>query len=223
MSSPQKPFISGQMQLNILGVGLVALLGVSAWVLLRHFTLASVLPLALIAYAAFRVVFELTLNRKNVPTLATSMAGRAKIAEILKAEAVAQTGKPYTIIDLGSGRGELTRSIARAVPQAKVIGIEMAKIPYWQSVLLQRIFGTENLSYLCLDFFPFDCSNVDAVVFYLSGPFARRVGEKLWKELKPGSLVISHTFALEAPWQPAEVLNFRSPFKETIYVYRKSA
>jgi len=223
MTSPsQKPILSGQMQLNLIGAGLVVLLGLSAWVVSRHFTLSSVIPLGLIGYAMFRVVYELTFNRKNVPTLATGIAARGKITQILQLETEKRGDKPYTIIDLGSGRGELTRFIARAIPHATVIGIEMAKIPFWQSVMLQRWFGPKNLSYQCLDFFPYDCSHVDAVVFYLSGPFARRVGEKLWNELQPGALVISHTFALEAPWQPAEVLNFRSPFKEVIYVYRKT-
>ena len=216
----------GSVQLNIIGIVLLIVLGVSAWHLVRPLTWASVLPLVLIGYAAFRIVFELTINRKNVPTLATGFAGRGKMTEILKQEAalhrVKGTGRPYRIIDLGSGRGELTRHIARAIPEAQVIGIEQARIPFWQSALAQRWFGPANLSYQRLDFFPYDCSDVDAVVFYLSGNFAQRVGEKLHQELKQGSLVISHTFALLGAWTtPAEVLQFRSPFKETIYVYRK--
>jgi SAM-dependent methyltransferase len=169
------------------------------------------------------VVYELTLNRKNVPTLATSYVGRGKIAEILKQEAAKRGGKPYTIIDLGSGRGELTRRIACAIPEAQVIGIEMARIPYLQSAFVQRWLGPKNLSYQCLDFWPYDCADVDAVVFYLSGTFARRVGEKLYKEMKPGSVVISHTFPLIGEWTLVEEVHFRSPFKEQIFVYRKTA
>lgn len=211
------------MQLNIIGVVLVLLLGLSAWHVARPFTWWALIPLGFIGYGMFRVVYELTFNRKNVPTLATSFAGRVKITEILKQEAATHTGKPYRIIDLGSGRGELTSRIARAIPNAQVLGIEMARIPFWQSVFVQRLLGPKNVSYKCLDFWPFDCSEIDAVVFYLSGNAAQRAGDKLYKELKPGSLVISHTFPILGAWTPVEVLNFRSPFKETIYVYRKTA
>ena len=221
-TSSKKYLRFGQTQLDILSVALLVLLGVSAWHVARPLTGASVVPLALIGYVMLRIVFELTLNRKNVPTLATGFAGRGKMTEILRQEVAQHQGAPYTIIDLGSGRGELTRHIARALPQAQVIGIEQARIPFWQSRMMQRWFGPANLSYQGVDFFPFDCSKVDAVVFYLSGVFAQRVGEKLHRELKAGSLVISHTFPLLGAWTPTEVLHFRSPFKETIYVYRKA-
>ena len=223
MSSPRTPRISSRMQLNIIGVALLALLALSAWQITRCFTGWAIIPLSLIGYAAFRIVFELTLNRENVPTLATGFAVRAKMTKILKQEAENHAQKPYRIIDLGSGRGELSRHIARAIPHAQVLGIESARIPYWQSVVAQRWLGPRNLSYQCLDFWPFDCSETDAVVFYLSGNTAQRVGEKLHRELKSGSTVISHTFPLLGDWTPVEVLNFRSPFKETLYVYLKTA
>jgi len=213
-------FSSGQAQLNIIGLLLILVLGFSAWQAAQPLNLWSVLPLGLIGYAAFRVVWELTFNRKNVPTLATSHAGRGKMTDMLKREA-GQFGDGYTVIDLGSGRGELTRHIARAIPSARVIGIEMSRIPFWQSVWLQRWFGPSNLSYQCLDFWPYDCSKINAVVFYLSMPVAQRVGAKLFQELRPGSLVISHTFPLLDNWVPVETITFRTPFKETIYVYRK--
>ena len=213
--------LSNQMQLNIIGIILLALLGASAWVVARPLTWLSVLPLLFLGYAAFRVVFELTLNRANVPTLATGFVGRRKIANILKHEASLQGKDAYTIIDLGSGRGELTRVIAKKIPNAKVIGIEMARFPYMQASYIQRWLGPKNLSYQCCDFWSFHCSKIDAVVFYLTPSIAQRVGEKLHRELKPGSIVISHTFPLLGAWMPVEVLKFRSPFKETIYVYRK--
>ena len=221
MTPNPQPFLSGKIQLNIIGFILCVILGFSLWKMLHPFTWLSIIPLLFVAYGLFRVIFELTWNRNNVPTLATSHAGRAKMTELLKIAAAPRAG--YSIIDLGSGRGELTRHIAKAIPTARVIGIEMARIPFLQSRFVQRWLGPSNLSYECLDFWPYDCSQIDAVVFYLSGTFARKVGEKLHRELKPGSLVISHTFALEGAWgEPAEILHFRTPFKEVIYVYRKS-
>jgi hypothetical protein len=212
---------SSQMQLNAVGVFLLALLGVCAWTVTHPLTWFSALPLLFIGYAAFRVVFELTYNRANVPTLATGFVGRRKIAAVLQREAARREKNPYNVIDLGSGRGELARKIAKTIPSAQVLGIEMARIPFMQSVFIQRWLGPKNLSYQCCDFWPFDCSTIDAVVFYLTPTIAQRVGEKLHQELKQGSIVISHTFPLLGKWAPVEVLQFRSPFKETVYIYRK--
>ena len=114
MPSSTKPILSGSMQLNLAGAAVLALLAFAAWSLIRNFSFGNVVPLSFIAYAAFRVVYDLTFNRKNVPTLATSFAGRLKSTEILKSDAKSHQGKIYRIIDLGSGRGELTRRIARA-------------------------------------------------------------------------------------------------------------
>jgi hypothetical protein len=212
---------SNQMQLNILGFFLLALLGVSAWSVVKPLTWFSVLPLLFIGYAAFSIVFELTVNRANVPTLGTSIVGRRKIAIILQREISLCAKKNYTILDLGSGRGELTRQIAKRNPNAVVIGIERTRIPYWRSTFMQRLWGLKNLSYQHCDFWPFDCSGIDAVVFYLTPRIAERAGKKLQKELKPGSVVISYMFPLLGAWTPVEVLTYRAPFKETIYVYRK--
>jgi SAM-dependent methyltransferase len=221
-ASLKKRLSSGPVQLNIIGVLLLVLLVASAWNVLRPPTLGSIIPLLCIGYAAFCIIFELTFNRANVPTLATGFIGRRKITKILRDEAARHPGKTYTIIDLGSGRGELTRRIAKGIPNATVIGLERTRFPCWQASLVQRWLGPKNLSYRCCDFWPYDCASVDAVVFYLTPTMAQRVGEKLYRELKPGSVVISHTFPLLGAWMPVDIVRYRSPFKETLYIYKKN-
>ncbi len=214
--------LSKQTKLDILGFFFVLLLAAGGWQVAHPFTWFALFPLSFIGYGIFRIIFELTWNRKQVPTLATGFVGRAKMIEILKAAAALHTGKrPFTIMDFGSGRGELTRAIARALPHADVRGVELAPIPFWQSVWMQRLFGPPNLSYRRADFFTIPCADLDAAVFYLSGTFALRVGEKLFQEMKPGGLVASHTFPLQDFWGAGERHPFRSPFQEEIYVYRK--
>ncbi|MDD3371317.1 MAG: class I SAM-dependent methyltransferase [Alphaproteobacteria bacterium] len=219
--SVRKILPSAQSQLNILGGVTLALAAFAAWSLLQPLTWTSAVPLVFVGYAFLRIAYELTLNRENVPTLATTFAGRRKIANFLREDASARGKDPYRVIDLGSGRGELTRVIAKRIPQAKVVGIEFARIPCAQAALVQRWLGPKNLSYECRDFWPFDCSDIDAAVFYLNPSMARRVGEKLHRELKPGSVVISHTFPLGDEWTPLKIMDYRSPFKERAYIYRK--
>ena len=72
--------------------------------------------------------------------------------------------KPYTVLDLGSGSGQMTWQIARALPNAHVTGVELAYVPWLRSVLRQRLFGPANLDYKRVDFWLYDCSAADAVV-----------------------------------------------------------
>ena len=218
----RKKLSSGKIQLDILSLFLLVLLILSALNIARTYSWYSIFPLVAIGYAIFRVVFEQTWNRHNVPTLATGFIGRRKMAEVLRQMGVTSSSRPYTIIDLGSGRGELSRFLARHIPGSHIIGIEIARWPHTQAVFMQRWFGPSNITYECGDFETYSCGQIDAVVMYLSGKVTRHVGEKLQRELRPGSIVIAHTFELGGTWVPTKVINFRTPFKEIIYVYRKA-
>lgn len=220
-ASFQKIIPSHKKTLHIVYGLILAWLGFFAWMLAWPLTWASIPVLLCLGYFVFRLIFELTLNRATVPTLATCFVARQKIAKFLQHEAAGCNQENYIIVDLGSGRGELTRTIAKRIPKAKVIGIEMARFPYRQASLIQRWFGPSNLSYERRDFWLFDCSMIDAVVLYLGPITVQRMGDKLQRELKQGSLVISHTYPLLGEWSPTDVLTFYSPFKETFYVYRK--
>ncbi len=171
-------------------------------------------------YVVFRLVFEATFNRANIPTLATCRAARRKVADILAREAAKSGKEAYQILDVGSGRGEMARQIAKKIPKAKVKGVEWSRIALTQAALVQRLFGPENLAYERCDFWTFDCSSMDAVFLYLGPKTTPRMGEKLRRELKSGSFVVAYAFPLLGAWVPQEVVTFRSPFKETIYVYR---
>lgn len=217
----QKLAPPNQMWLTIIFVILLAWFGFFAWAMAWPLTWGS-LPIWLcFGYMVFRIFFELTANRANVPTLATCFVARQKIARILARDASLPDKKVYTVVDLGSGRGELARCIAKKIPHATVMGIEMASFPYRQAAFLQRWLGPKNLSFQRCDFWSFDCSQADAIVLYLAPVTAQRMGEKLAREMKQGSMVISHTFPLLGEWIPLDVLSFCSPFKETFYVYRK--
>jgi len=199
----------------------LAWLGFFAWHIAWPLTWVSIPVLASYGYVVFRLLFELTFNRAHIPTLATCLVARRKIASILRHEAELRSRETYNVVDLGAGRGELARCIAKQVPCSKVIGIELARFPFMQAAFVQRWFGPKNLSYERRDFWHYDCSQVDAVVLFLTPMNAQRMGEKLQREMKAGGMVVSHTYPLLGLWCPEDVLNFRSPFKETVYVYRK--
>jgi SAM-dependent methyltransferase len=191
------------------------------WQLVQNPTFGNVVLLCVLLYVAARVLYELVFNRGNAPTLATDFVSRRKLAGLVKKDADGRGRDGYTVIDLGSGNGEVTRHIARTVTHARVIGVEWGYIPWQRSRLWAKIFGPKNVEYYRDDFFNFDCSVASCVVMYLNWKIAQTLGEKLWNELKPGSTVISHSFELKGQWPAPEVVTFYTPFQMKVFVYRR--
>lgn len=164
------------------------------------------------------------LVRKDIPNIRTAPALTDKIIELLKQdyEARKDTEKPYTIIDLGSGNGWLTRQIAKALPEAQVIGLELFRhtcaIARWR----QRCAGLKNIEYVRTDFFKYDLSKASAITMYLLPYLMQRMGEKLHKETRPGTLITSNKFKLFDGWVPQESLQIKTLYlhQGKLHVYR---
>lgn len=164
---------------------------------------------------------EFSTWRTGVPTVASFRPSRRKIIEALIKYGSPATS-PCTIIDLGSGNGQLATKIARALPHASVTGIEISAVPWLISFLRRAVFGPGNLVFKRVDFWPYDCARTDAVVVYLTGPAIERVSHKLRAELKPGAIVITNEIPLQGDWQPIEI--FETGFLNMkVYVYRQGA
>jgi len=165
------------------------------------------------------------LFNRGIPNIRTASAIRTHIIEILQDDiARKETKQNYTILDLGAGNGLLTRSLAHALPEAHVIGLEWS----WIACLLARFHAwrkkIRNVQYLRTDFFKYDFSRADAIVLYLTASEMTSIGEKLKKEAKPGAMIFSNRFALRAGWQPQEVKEINSPLyplQKKLYVYQK--
>lgn len=163
------------------------------------------------------------LFNRGVPNIRTAPAIRKKLIEILKKDREERGIKEYTIIDLGSGTGRLTRDIARAMPDAKVVGLEISKPAYIHSEIGKKLCRLDNLSYVRGDFFEYDLSKADAVVFYLTLYEMGRVADKLYDNLRPGTLVTSNRFKLKLGWEPIEEHMVGTAYlhQKQFYVYRK--
>lgn len=182
--------------------------------------MVSCIILAVILFAA--VVCEFYAFKTGVPTIASFPSARKKIVEILKEEAKEHLkGQNFTIVDLGSGGGQLCVKIADAFPQAHVIGVEISVLPWLRSVVHKYLFHIKNLEFKRLDFWSYDCSCADVIVIFLTGNILKRLGDKLRKELKSGALIVANDERLQGDWQPLDVrstgfLNMK------VYVYRQT-
>lgn len=181
----------------------------------------------MIVWLALLVIFFLVMSteyfswRTGVPTVASFRPTRSKIIDALKARAAAHKGSaPFSIIDLGSGHGQLAAQIARALPDAEVTGIEISFVAWAIACLRKIIFGPKNMTFKCIDFWPYDCSKADAIVLFLTPNVIDRISQKLLAELKPGAIVVSNECALSGGWEPVEIID-TGLYKVQIFVYRQ--
>lgn len=119
------------------------------------------------------------------------------------------------VYELGSGWGTLARILAKTYPHQHVIGYETSFFPYWISRLL---YNRNNLVFYRKNFFEVDLSQAALIVCYLYPGAMRQLKEKFIKELKPGTVIISNTFAIPG-WTPKQVWEVNDLYKTKIYRY----
>lgn len=160
--------------------------------------------------------------RTGVPTVTSFPSVRRKMIALLREEAAKRsnekTGRPFTIIDLGSGTGKLTLETGRALPQAQIVGIELSIVPFYISRLRRAFWRVKNVAYRREDFWTCDLSAIDAVTIYMNGKIRARMAEKLI-ELPTGALIISNETHLPG-WTPVEIFSV-GLFKVKVVVYRR--
>ena len=128
------------------------------------------------------------------------------------------TGK---IVDLGAGWGTLAYPIAKQFPDAEVVGYELSPIPWLYSRLKGVFVRRPNLTLRRQSVFDADLSDVNVVVVYLHPAAMRKLRPKFERELRPGTLVLSNTFAVPT-WKPAQTIHLGKSWLSTsndIYVY----
>ena len=126
-----------------------------------------------------------------------------------------------TILDLGAGWGTLGYPVAKAFPEATVIGYELSPIPWAYSRIKQFVVRRRNLAFKRKDISEVDLSSADIVLVYLQPRAMRRLSPKLRDELKPGALVLSNSFPLPGWEQSAvyELSTHRLSTSRRVYEY----
>jgi len=125
-----------------------------------------------------------------------------------------------TILELGAGWGTLAFPLAERYRHCTIIAYETSWIPYLFCTLRQWIRPRLNIRIVHQDFFEVPLGDASLLVCYLYRGAMQRLSEKLIQELKPGALVVSHTFSIPG-WSPESILVVDDLYRTPIYQYRK--
>lgn len=108
---------------------------------------------------------------------------------------IAEIKGDETIYELGCGRARFLKSIERLYPKTKLIGVENLFSIHIMNKFRLKIQGS-HIKLLNKDFFKLNLSDADIIYCYLNNTTMIKLGEKIIKECKPGTQVISQTFTL---------------------------
>lgn len=125
------------------------------------------------------------------------------------------TGKIY---ELGSGWGTLAFPLASHYPRNEVIAIENSLIPYLFSQGWAFATSYSNLTILKRNFYSVSLEDASLVVCYLYPQAMIQLKTKFEQELKPGTWVISNTFAIPG-WKPEQIFQVSDIYQTKIYLY----
>jgi hypothetical protein len=206
---------------GILAATLSHFVGLARWWLYIQFFFAPLLVLMLalnippiiffIAFVIMLVVYWSTF-RTQVPLYLSSK----KVWQAL--ETKLPSSQPFTFIDLGSGIGGVLTHLARTNPNGHYHGVEAAPLPFLWSWLRIRFGRHKQCSVHWGSLWNINLSEYDIVFAYLSPVPMNALWRKAKQEMRPGSVFISNTFAVqEIP--PQETITVDDLHHSTLYLW----
>src|SRR5688572_13727931 len=129
---------------------------------------------------------------------------------------VAQVKSTDIIYDLGSGDGRIPITAAQKFG-ARGVGIDInpERIKEANENLKKANVG-DKVKFLNQDLFETNISEATVVTLYLLQSLNEKLRPKLFKELKPGTRVVSHAFSMGEAWPPENTLNVNG---RTVYYW----
>lgn len=157
------------------------------------------LPLMLALTATLVVAQEAPLRRPDVIFVPTPQNVVDAMLELAK------VGPGDVVYDLGCGDGRLV--ITAAKRGARAVGIDINPERIEESQVNAREAGvTDQVEFLNEDLFEADISDATVVTLYLLRSLNLKLQPKLFRELKPGTRIVSHSFDM-GDWEPEEEMS----------------
>ncbi len=156
--------------------------------------------------------------RTQVPFYPSGPAVWRSVLAQLPAPAAPGTATPLRFIDIGSGLGGLVLSLAAARPDGRFTGIEVAPLPWLVARLRARITNS-SACFVRGDYGALDFSRFDVIFAYLSPAAMPALWQKVQREMRPGTLLLSHEFLI--PDQAPHITVLPDPQGPNLYGWRR--
>jgi len=181
----------------------------------RRFTVLPALVAALALAAPGGLAGQQTSPAPRTPDVHFVPTDTTKVREMLTAARVASTDLVY---DLGCGDG---RIVIAAVKQygARGVCVDIDPVRIKESKSNADTAGVTNrIQFVEGDLFETDLSKATVVTLYLLPALNQRLRPKLFKELRPGTRVVSNAFDM-GDWKADRTLNIKTFSGTASYAY----
>ncbi len=121
-------------------------------------------------------------------------------------------------LDLGAGIGSVLRPLAKARRDARFTGVENAPATWIVGYL--RMIGQANCDWRWGDIWRTNLAGYDVVYAFLSPAPMPELWQKVIREMRPGSLFISNSFAVPEV-EPSDVLTIADARHTRLYCYQR--
>lgn len=128
---------------------------------------------------------------------------------------LAKVGAKDHVIDLGSGDGIIVLTAAHQL-KASGYGVDIDEELVRSSNQRAKNLGlAERVKFEVRDIFKADVSKATVVTLYLLPDMMRALLPKLFRELQPGTRIVSHDYHFDS-WEHVDTVSFNAPEKEMI-------
>lgn len=123
--------------------------------------------------------------------------------------ALGRVKRDDVVYDLGCGDGRIVIEAARR-RGARGVGIDLDPERIREARENARRAGVARLvQFRQADLFATDFSNATVVMLYLLFEVNLKLMPQLWRQLRPGSRVVSHDFHMGGQWPPEQIVRIR--------------
>jgi hypothetical protein len=164
----------------------------------------------LLAFVVILLVYRGALSGQ-VPVYLSNRDTANALAGLLPEQAGAR------FLDLGAGIGSVLCPLARARPDAQFTGIENAPLVWLTGYLRTR--GMPACVWCWGDMWRADLAGYDVVYAFLSPAPMPALWAKAKREMRPGSLLVSNSFAVPEVG-PERIIELDDPRQTVLYCYR---
>jgi len=123
--------------------------------------------------------------------------------------ALGRVGRGDVVYDLGCGDGRIVIEAARR-HGARGVGIDLDPVRIEEARENARRAGVQQrVRFQQADLFATDFSPATVVMLYLLFEVNLKLMPQLWRQLRPGSRVVSHDFHMGGQWPPDRIVRIR--------------